>query len=183
MSMPEDYIAEQIGWLDNILTHPENQNLFPNEKLAPIARELAERWLGENRLHLLIDLAEQYGEENVFTVLDKIIYANCQRDWERVGKEGGNSFEHFLKVLWEPLKNSGFEYSFVTQDNKTTFCVTKCPMYDLARKIGAEKWLYHLVCLTDEPIITGFNDRIVFGRTRTLMQGYSDCDHCYTDFS
>jgi hypothetical protein len=181
--MPEDYIAEQIGWLDNILTHPENQNLFQNEKLSLIERELADRWLGENRLWLLIDLADKYGEENVFTVLDKIIYVNCRRDWERIGKEESNSFDRFLEVLWEPLRSSGFEYSFATQGNKTTFCVTKCAMYDLARKIGAEKWLYHLVCLTDEPAITGFNDRIVFGRTRTLMQGCSDCDHCYTDLS
>jgi hypothetical protein len=181
--MSEDYIAEQVGWLDNIITHPENQSLFQNENLSTIQRQLADRWVGENRLELLIDLANKYGEEDVFTVLDKIIYANCIRDWEHVGQEGGNSFNRFLKILWEPLKKSGFEYSFVKQGNKTTFCVTKCAMYDLARKIGAEKWLYHLVCLTDEPTITGFNDRIVFSRSRTLMQGYSDCDHCYTDLS
>jgi hypothetical protein len=56
-------------------------------------------------------------------------------------------------------------------------------MYDLAKKIGAEKWLYHLVCLTDEPSITGFNSKISFRRTQTLMQGYSECDHCYIDRS
>jgi hypothetical protein len=56
-------------------------------------------------------------------------------------------------------------------------------MYDLAKKLNAEKWLYHLTCLTDEPAITGFNGRIKFDRSRTLMQGYPDCDHCYTDLS
>ncbi len=181
--MPKDYIAEQLSWLDGMLTHPENQSLFKNENLAIIQKELTHRWTRENRLALLEDLAHKFGEENVITVLDQIISVNCKRDWGHIGREGDNSLHRFLQLLWEPLRKSGFEYSLVTQGNQTTFCVTKCAMYDLARKIGAEKWLYHLACLTDEPAVTGFNNRIVFSRTRTLMQGYADCDHCYTDHS
>ena len=181
--MSKDYIAEQISWLDGILTHPENPNLFQDENQSVIQRELANRWVKENRLELLNDLSDKFGEEKVFAVIDKIIYANCRRDWERVGRERGNSLDNFLKILWEPLRDSGFEYSFETEGNKTKFCVTKCAIYDLAKKIGAEKWLYHLVCLTDEPTIIGFNNKIEFGRTKTLMQGYPDCDHCYTDLS
>ena len=181
--MSKYFIAEQISWLDGILTHPQNQNLFQYENLFITQQELADRWVGENRLALLDDLASKFGEESVIAVLDQIIYANCKRNWEHVGQEGENSFDRFLQLLWEPLRESGFEYSFVTHGNKTTFCVTTCPMYDLAKKIGAEKWLYHLVCLTDEPTITGFNPKIIFSRTKTLMQGYSGCDHCYTDLS
>ncbi|GAK59167.1 hypothetical protein U27_06143 [Candidatus Vecturithrix granuli] len=181
--MSKDYIAEHIGWLDSILTHPENPHLFQDDHLAVIQKELANRWIDENRLELLNDLADRFGEEDVLAVIDQIISTNCRRDWELVGKEKGNSFAQFLKILWEPLRESGFEYSYETEGNKTTFCVTKCAMYDLARKIGAEKWLYHLVCLTDEPSIVGFNNKIEFRRTRTLMQGYPDCDHCYTDLS
>ena len=181
--MPKDYIAEQLSWLDGMLTHPENQSLFQNENLSLIQKELAHRWVKENRLTLLEELAYKFGEENVITVLDKIISVNCKRDWEHAGQEGGNSLDRFFQLLWEPLRKSGFEYSLVTQGNRTTFCVTKCAMYELARKISTEKWLYHLACLTDEPAVTGFNDKIVFRRTRTLMQGYTDCDHCYIDHS
>jgi hypothetical protein len=56
-------------------------------------------------------------------------------------------------------------------------------VYDAARELGAETWFRHLACMTDEPAVTGFNDRVVFTRTRTLMQGNADCDHCYTDLS
>lgn len=181
--MSKDYIAEQLSWLDGMLTHPENESLFQNENLSLIQKELAHRWVRENRLALLEDLAYKFGEENVITVLDLIISANCKRDWNRVGQEGGNSLERFFQLLWEPLRKSGFEFSSMTQANQTTFCVTKCAMYDLAREIGAEKWLYHLACLTDEPAVAGFNDKIEFRRTRTLMQGYADCDHCYIDHS
>jgi predicted ArsR family transcriptional regulator len=179
----KDYIAEQIGWLDGVITHPENSDLFHDENRSVIQRELSSRWAKENRLELLENLSNTFGEEEIFAVIDKIIYANCRRDWERVGKERGNSLDNFLTLLWKPLKNNGFEYSFEKEGNKTKFCVTQCPMYDLAKKIGAEKWFYHLLCLTDEPTITGFNSGIKFGRTRTLMQGYPDCDHCYTDLS
>jgi len=122
----KDYIAEHIGWLDGILTHPENPGLFQDENLSVIQRDLANRWPHENRLELLNDLADKYGEEAVFAVIDKIIDANCRRDWELVGKERGNSFANFLKILWEPVRDSGFEFTYETEGKQTKFCVTKC---------------------------------------------------------
>jgi len=179
--MSKDYIAEQISWLDGIIIHPENSNLFHAENQSVIQRELSSRWINENRLALLNDLAEKFGEEEMLTVIDTIIYMNCKSGWQQVGKEKGNSLNSFIKILWEPLKDLGFEYSIEKKGNQTIFCVTKCPMYNLAKKLGAEKWMYHLLCLTDELTIIGFNSMIKFDRTRTLMQGHPDCDHCYTD--
>jgi predicted ArsR family transcriptional regulator len=181
--MAEDLIAEQINWLDRMITHPENRDLFHSKDQLLIEGQLSNRWLKENRLDLLNDLSERFGEAEVLTVIDKIIYTNCKRDWDQAGKERDNSLTNFLKILWEPLKESGFDYSFKKEGNKTKFKVLKCPMFDLAQKIGAKKWLYHLVCLTDEPSMNGFNSKIEFTRTRTLMQGFPDCDHCYTDHS
>jgi len=181
--MTTDVVAEQIGWMDGIFTHAENRNLFDDEEQLAIQSELSNRWVKENRLELLNDLRERFGEAAVFTVIDKIIDSNCRRDWEQIGKEKDNSLENFIKILWEPLQESGFEYSFEKEGNSIKFRVTKCPMYDLAREIGAEKWFYHLLCLTDGPTVEGFNSRIEFNRTRTLMQGYADCNHCYTELS
>lgn len=181
--MSEDYIATEISWLDRIITHPENDTLFEDEPQRQIQRELSTRWEKENRLELLNDLSTQYAEEQILTVIDRIIASNCRRDWEQVGRENENSLANFIKILWEPLAKSGFEYSYEQTGTITKFCVTQCPMYELARKIGAEKWLYHLVCLTDVSSTVGFNAKIQFNRTRTLMQGNPDCDHCYTDLS
>ncbi len=182
--MPIDIIAEQVGWLDGTVMQPDNAGLFPGGKRSDIQKELAGRWVKENRLDLLNDLAGRYGEAEVFAVIDAIIAFNCRRDWEQIGKESGNnSLEAFIRKLWGPLKVEGFDYSVEKSGNQTKFCVTKCPMHDLARSAGAEKWFYHLVCLTDEHTVTGFNSRIKFSRTRTLMQGHPNCDHCYTDLS
>jgi predicted ArsR family transcriptional regulator len=181
--MELDLIAEKAGWLDGIFTNPRNPGLFTDKTRAAIQKELADRWPHENRLALLKDTAAKYGEEPMLAVIDKIIWENGKEDWRQVGAEKGNSFENFMKILWEPLKDVGFEYSLEKQGNRTRFKVTKCPLFDLAKKLGAEKWMYHLLCLTDEPAITGFNSSIKFARSRTLMQGCPDCDHCYTDLS
>ena len=181
--MSKDYIAEQFAWMDELFTHPDNSNLFQDKIQSEIQRELTNRWVKENRLNLLNNLDNKYGEENVLIVIDKIISTNCSRDWKFIGKEKGNSFDNFLKILCEPLKNEGFEFVYEKKDNITKFCVTKCPVYDIAKRFKAEKWLYHLACLTDEPTITGFNSNIKFSRTQTLMQGHPCCDHCYTDLS
>jgi hypothetical protein len=180
--MSTDFVAEQLGWLDAIITHPENWTLFEAENQVAIENELSTRWVQENRLALLNELADQFGEADVFAVIEKIIYANCKRNWEQVGREkGDNSLDQFIKILWEPLRDIGFEYSIEKEANKTQFRVTCCPMFDFAQKAGVEKWFYRLLCLTDEPSVVGFNSRITFSRTRTLMEGATYCDHCYTE--
>jgi hypothetical protein len=51
--MSKDYIAEQISWLDGIITDAENSSLFSDETQSAIQKELADRWIEENRLELL----------------------------------------------------------------------------------------------------------------------------------
>ena len=181
--MTRDYLAEQVGWLDDIFTSPENNKLFNDENLIQIQSKLNNKWKTENRLSLIKKLCKEYGEESVISVLDRIIFENCKRNWTNEGKVRTNSINNFINILWEPLKESGFLFSYETIGNITQFKVTKCPMYNLAKQINATKWFYHLVCLTDEPSIIGFNNKIEFKRTKTLMQGNSYCDHCYIDHS
>jgi predicted ArsR family transcriptional regulator len=182
--MTNDPIAETLGWLDGTVANPRNADLFPDGERSKIVRELAERWTRENRLDLLNGLAKQHGEEEVFAVIDAVVADNCRRDWGRMGREeADNSLTAFIRKLWGPLKDQGFEYTFETTGNVTTFRVTRCPIFDLARKAGAEKWLYHLVCLTDKHTSESFNPRIRFSRDHTLMQGHAYCDHRYTELS
>jgi hypothetical protein len=181
--MSQDLVAEKMYWLDQMITHPENAALFTDASQLDIQSELSARWVNENRLALLNDLAGKYGQERVLAVLDKIIAANSKRDWAQEAEGNDNSLANFIRLLWEQLAKVGFEYTYEQQGNVTRFCVTRCPMYEIARQLGAESWMYHLLCLTDEPTVTGFNSAIRFSRTRTMMQGYPDCDHTYTDLS
>ena len=112
--------------------------------------------------------------------LAAIIAEDCRKSWKKTGEESGNSLEKFIELLWGPLTGAGFAYTMDRRGERTQFRVTRCPLAELARTMGEEKWLYHLACLTDEPSVTGFNPGIAFERTQTLMQGDPVCDHCYT---
>jgi hypothetical protein len=56
---------------------------------------------------------------------------------------------------------------------------TKCPAYEMAKDMNATEWLYHHICSIDEYVVSGFNPKIGFTRTKTLMQGDDYCDHYY----
>lgn len=177
-----DPVAEQFPWLDGIFANAGNVALFETESERVLAAVLCRRWPSENRLNLLRDLAAKFGEPAVCSTIDRIVSTNCRRDWEQIGREDGdNSFERFYAKLWAPLPAMGFEFTRERTGDEVRFNVTRCPVAELARRLSAENWFYHLLCLTDEPAVTGFNRNIRFTRTRTLMQGDSCCDHCYTD--
>ena len=46
-------------------------------------------------------------------------------------------------------------------------------------RLKATDWLYHHTCSADEAMVSGFNPKIGFRRTKTLMQGDDYCDHYY----
>jgi predicted ArsR family transcriptional regulator len=181
--LTKDPIAEKLKWLDGVFTSPDNPVLFHDERQRAIEKEFSSRWIKENRLGLLNGLAERFGEEAVLAVIDKIISHYYYKGWEEIGKKAGNTLESLLKLIWEPMIGAGFEYTYKKRGRETRFRVTRCPLYDMAKELGAEKWLYHLACLTDEPTVTGFNKNIRFSRSQTLMKGHPVCNHTYTDLS
>ncbi len=81
--------------------------------------------------------------------------------------------------MWEPLRLKGFEFTYENKDNGVQFKCVKCPIYELAKEIGATDWLYHHTCSADPFIVEGFNPKIGFKRKKTLMQGDECCDHFY----
>jgi hypothetical protein len=179
--MRDDPVARELTWLDGIFANPENRLLFQDGAQTEVERELSARWSGENRLELLNGLAAEFGEVAVLSVIDGVIDSNCRKDWREIGRKSGKSLANFIKLLWAPLADMGFEYTYGQEGRETRFRVTRCPVASMAREMGAEKWLYHLACLTDEPSITGFNEHIRFSRSYTLMQGHELCDHRYQD--
>jgi hypothetical protein len=185
--MEKDYVAENLGWMDGLMTDPGNEDLFRDEVKSAIQKELSTRWRKENRFELLEDLSARFPEAEVIEVVDTVISTNLKKDWEQVGKENNYSLEKLLELIWGPLDNTEFEFSSEKQGGSIQFRVTRCAVCEAAKKLdarlNAQKWLYHLVCLTDGPSAEGFNPKIRFERTQTLMQGHPCCDHRYTDLS
>ncbi len=65
-------------------------------------------------------------------------------------------------------------------ERMTSLGVTKCVFAELVNELGISKeWGYDLFCSDDEHIANGFNPKIKFSRSKTLMEGYDCCDPCY----
>ena len=92
----------------------------------------------------------------------------------------GTEIEDFIRVLWDPLKAQGFEYTAQRESGSAEFRVTRCPVHALAEKTGMHDWLYHLACATDYYTTPAFSSKIHFTRTKTLMQGHDGCNHRYS---
>ena len=176
-----DEFLKTFPWLTEIFSRPIPDFFMKNAIEREIISKLTSEWGKRDTIELLNELSDKYGDMAGQTV-EKLLEINIINDWKKVGeKEAHNEtvVEDFIRVLWEPLNEIGFEYTYKTQKGKTLFCVKKCPNYELAKKTGMYKWMYHLVCSTDYFSSKGFSDRLGFSRTKTLVTGDDCCDHCY----
>ena len=155
---------------------PEQEKIV-QERLQEKERQLREQWIGRvemERVKVLRILKAHYGEE-VYHVLvaakgNEIISAMSQ-------KREDNSLEAFIDAMWT-LPDS-FENTITKTESGYQMNVTKCPMYDLAKRLGITEEDFYLICENDQFVPEGFNPNIGYKRTKTLMQGHECCDHFY----
>lgn len=141
---------------------------------------------GLHRYHLLDKVAmlkaleEKYGEE-IFEVVDKARGELTKNGWGQVAsKSPSTTIDDLEKALWQ-TRFDLFDYTREDiGDNTVQMHVSRCFFADLARELGVERYAYHLFCVDDPFIVEGFNPEIVFSRTKTLMEGDEECDHCYS---
>ncbi len=149
--------------MSNELTQEQQFRMFHNVEMARVLRILKERF-GEG---VYEEIVKQNGERSL-------------KEWEEIAKNnGGNTIEDLIKVLWEPLKNEGFEYSFQETEDGVQMNCTRCGLYEMAKHLGITEEAFYMYCASDPYITEGFNSDIGFKRTKTLMQGHDCCDHFY----
>lgn len=138
-----------------------------------------ERWHYREKIALLTALRDRFGPE-VLAVVDEVTAERAQRYGGLIAQRaGGSSIEDFIRLLWEPDRANGLEYTVERRPDGVQIHCTRCPMHELACAIGGAEWLYRLVCAADPYIVRGFNPQIGFRRTKTLMAGDDHCDHFY----
>lgn len=156
----------------------ENQKNFIQEQIYQ-RMVMLNRYHTQDKAELLYALKECFGEE-VFRIVEKVECEKAVREWQYHAKQTeDNSIEALIRLLWEPLKEKGFEYTAEKQENGIQMRCTRCPVYEMAKEMDATELMYHHTCSTDECIASAFNPRIGFRRTKTLMQGDDFCDHYY----
>jgi predicted ArsR family transcriptional regulator len=177
-----DPILAMFAWLTPVVARISQRNTHFNPVEQQIIDEFATGWGKTDTADLLSNLTMKYGEKAGVTV-EKAISVCIAEDWAKIGASEahpGTEIADFIRILWVPLQNEGFVYTYETMDQSVIFNVSKCPVYELAKSTGLHKWLYHLACATDLTSTCAFSSAIQFQRTKTLMEGFEYCNHTYT---
>ena len=178
----QDEFITHFGWIANTLNQPLRDFFPENSPEYAILTDLKNGWGKRETAELLTELTAKYGDA-AGAAAEKLLALNIARDWKATGEKeahAGTEIEDFIRVLWQPLKEGGeFEFRMERTGGRVMFCVTRCPIYELAKKNGQRQWLYHLACSTDFYTTPAFHSRIEFSRTKTLIVDDEPCNHTY----
>jgi hypothetical protein len=175
-----DPIEKNLPWLTPWFINPANSALNLTENEATILSEISNRWLSTEKIVLFDSLGVRFGRDVVGRVIDNVIAAHIQPEWEEISRgQPSQTIADLVRLLWGPLPEAGFDVAVENQPDGVQILCTRCPHADLAKQINASEWLYHLVCSGDPHAAAGFNSQIGFRRTQTLMEGHPCCDHFY----
>jgi len=101
--------------------------------------------------------------------------------WKEKAKKNGNDLEKLIELLWESMKDE-FRYEIKRiGKNEVEMCCTFCPFAEMSISNGLKEIGYAKFCMSDYGIMRGFNEKIVFTRTKTIMQGDNCCNHHYLE--
>ena len=128
----------------------------------------------------ILDRMEKRFGSGVYQVVEETVAESTIAKWSEIARgEESRTVADIIRLLWEPLRARGFEFSMEEKEDGIQVYCTKCALNDLAQEIDGTDWMFYLKCASDPYIVQGFNPRILFRRTKTLMEGHACCDHFY----
>lgn len=93
---------------------------------------------------------------------------------------GGNDLAYFAASMDNWTKGDALDIEVVTQtDEVFAFNVRRCRYAEMYRDLGLAELGTALSCDRDGTMVEGFNPRIDFTRTQTIMGGADHCDFVY----
>ena len=180
-NVTDDTFHTHFFWVAERFTHDKGDTLaFSHQNQRTIFDELTKLGWKEPDITAQLDaLHEQFGVK-LIEVIETVVAENTRRDWVEIARrETSHTIDDLTRLLWEPGRERGWEFTMKTQENGVQMHCTYCPFAELGEKINGTKWLYHFVCRGDPYIVEGFNPNMEFRRAQTLMEGHECCDHFY----
>jgi len=148
------------------------------ERLAEQGKQMNNEFM-QRTIDILDRMKKRFGSE-VYDVVEEMVADRTRAKWSGIAQgEESNTVDDLIRLLWEPLKIRGFEFTIERQDDGIQVYCTKCALCDYANEINGTEWMFHIKCGSDPYIVEGFNPKIKFRRTKTLMEGHDCCDHYY----
>lgn len=144
---------------------------------------LEQRRIEANILKPVYDeMAARLGEEAAQEILGAAIIKNAvaqgQAYSEGLEERGLKAFRDTM-AQWKA--SGALEMDMLTEtDEEVHFNVTRCRYSEMYREMGLGDIGHLLSCNRDATFCTGFNPKIRFQRTQTIMGGASHCDFRYS---
>ena len=92
----------------------------------------------------------------------------------------GNNLAHLKQAVAKWTEGGALELKVLRDDEETfEFDVTRCRFAEMYARLGLTYLGGLLSCARDAAMIDGFNPRITFSRTQTIMEGAPYCDFRY----
>ena len=177
-------IDRHFPWLRSMIVDHDRSLFVADAAQHAMAEDLATAWDGaDDKISLLNQFEARYGEDFV-GMLDTLLGESTRRDWARTAAgRPTQDISDLIDLLWMPLRAQGFDFTIDERSTSVQFHCTKCPVADLAKTLpgkDAPGWMYRMFCRGDYAIVEGFNPKMRFQRTKTLMLGDDECDHLYS---
>lgn len=101
-----------------------------------------------------------------------------EKIWQQIAENAhDNSIDTLIENLWS---ENFFDFTISkNKEGKVQMNVTWCLFAEIAKECNLQTLAFQLYCVDDPHIVKGFNPKMGFKRTKTLMEGHNCCDHCY----
>jgi predicted ArsR family transcriptional regulator len=129
----------------------------------------------------LLEALERHFGSEVVDIVDRVVAERTRLAWEEIAqREGHNSLEDLIRLVWSAETQSrGYDLTIEPQGKGVMVWVRRCPVADMARQLGVQKWANHLICKGDKYLVEGFNPRLGFQHIQAFMEGGKCCQQFY----
>lgn len=130
---------------------------------------------------LLDALGAEFDRQRVLEIARRVVLQIAAQQGEQLAAQlGGCSLAHFAVSLEAWTRDGALQIEVKEQsDDVFAFNVTRCQYAEMYQRLGIPELGALLSCNRDAALIQGFNPRVEFNRTQTIMQGASFCDFRY----
>ena len=131
---------------------------------------------------LIVAFGKQVGLEQAKTIVQRH-NEKASREYGRrcAATMGTNTMADLAREVASWGNGGVLEEEILEHDESTyAFNVTGCLYAERYEALGYREFGYCLSCCRDNPFVEGFNPKIKFKRTQTIMEGAAYCDFRYT---
>ncbi len=123
----------------------------------------------------------ELGKERTLKIISPIIESLAREAGVQLARiMEGTSLSHFVRSLSFWTREDALQIEVLEESEKRFFFnVRRCRYAEMYKELGILEYGKMLSCNRDSALIQGFNPKVKFTRTQTIMEGADHCDFRY----